>query len=362
MKSTIRDIARAAQVSTATVDRVLNHRPGVKATNRHRVLEAAARLGYLPETGNLAMPARPAQLEFILCRWETNLFLDELAWHLEDFCRRLPLVSSCRMHRLTTRAARRIHCRARRTGPAHGRDRCRGGRRSAHHRAAIARISEAGDARRQPSCRICRPRNVPTMSASTTASPGGPPANSWGRCFPATAWASRCSSARASIAVMRNAKRAFAPCSTRSFPNIAVAEAVETDDSSTKGYQAAISIFDRQTRARRCLYRWWRAFGRHSCRQGDVLLRPAPTCVLPRSHAVHPGGTPCRRARHRRRPERASDRRAGDHTPFGNAGELCALSDQETHRTAHHHARKTCRSFRASRRAFFPGAEERGTA
>ncbi|WP_018915676.1 LacI family DNA-binding transcriptional regulator [Vreelandella zhanjiangensis] len=45
----IPDIAMAAGVSTATVDRVLNRRPGVRNVTLHRVLEAAVKVGYLGE-------------------------------------------------------------------------------------------------------------------------------------------------------------------------------------------------------------------------------------------------------------------------------------------------------------------------
>lgn len=45
----IPDIAAAAGVSTATVDRVLNRRPGVRKVTLHRVLEAAVKVGYLGE-------------------------------------------------------------------------------------------------------------------------------------------------------------------------------------------------------------------------------------------------------------------------------------------------------------------------
>lgn len=45
----IPDIAMAAGVSTATVDRVLNRRPGVRKVTLHRVLEAAVKVGYLGE-------------------------------------------------------------------------------------------------------------------------------------------------------------------------------------------------------------------------------------------------------------------------------------------------------------------------
>ncbi|TIQ24358.1 MAG: LacI family transcriptional regulator, partial [Mesorhizobium sp.] len=38
-RPTITDLARASGVSVATVDRVLNNRPGASAANRQRVME-----------------------------------------------------------------------------------------------------------------------------------------------------------------------------------------------------------------------------------------------------------------------------------------------------------------------------------
>lgn len=101
MKATIIDIARAAQVSKATVDRVLNERPGVRPVVRQKVLQAAMQLGYLATSNEVAMPARPARLEFIL-PVGTSRFLRDVARHLDDFCSRLPLVESCRVLRLET--------------------------------------------------------------------------------------------------------------------------------------------------------------------------------------------------------------------------------------------------------------------
>ncbi|PWC88423.1 LacI family transcriptional regulator [Azospirillum sp. TSH100] len=61
------DIAQAAGVSTATVDRVLNNRPGVRAATVQRVLKAAAELDYLPD-GDLYAAAgqKPMRLSFLL--------------------------------------------------------------------------------------------------------------------------------------------------------------------------------------------------------------------------------------------------------------------------------------------------------
>ena len=93
-KATIIDIARRAQVSTATVDRALNGRAGVSAANRQRVFEAARDLGYLPSEGMVPLPTRPAHLEFYLPRGH-NSFMRSLAKSITDFAASLPLVASC---------------------------------------------------------------------------------------------------------------------------------------------------------------------------------------------------------------------------------------------------------------------------
>lgn len=50
-QATIRDVARAAAVSVASVSRVLNGHPNVRAELRARVQGAAERLGYVPHAG-----------------------------------------------------------------------------------------------------------------------------------------------------------------------------------------------------------------------------------------------------------------------------------------------------------------------
>jgi len=50
-QATIRDVARAAAVSVASVSRVLNGHPNVRAELRARVEGAATRLGYVPHAG-----------------------------------------------------------------------------------------------------------------------------------------------------------------------------------------------------------------------------------------------------------------------------------------------------------------------
>lgn len=62
----IDDVARLAGVSTATVDRVLNERPGVRAVTVQRVLRAAGELGYLAEGTLPAAALKPLRLRILL--------------------------------------------------------------------------------------------------------------------------------------------------------------------------------------------------------------------------------------------------------------------------------------------------------
>lgn len=63
----IPDIAQLAGVSTATVDRVLNQRPGVRRSTVERVIKAAEQLQYLPDgEGRSALLPPPMRLVFLL--------------------------------------------------------------------------------------------------------------------------------------------------------------------------------------------------------------------------------------------------------------------------------------------------------
>lgn len=62
----VEDVARLAGVSTATVDRVLNQRPGVRPATVQRVLKAAGELGYVMEGALPASALRPLRLAFLL--------------------------------------------------------------------------------------------------------------------------------------------------------------------------------------------------------------------------------------------------------------------------------------------------------
>lgn len=79
MRTTIQSVARAAGVSTATVDRVLNARPGVRAKTQDHVMAVAARLGYFGEPAQEAPDV--ARLDFVLPAG-TNSFMAALGRHL----------------------------------------------------------------------------------------------------------------------------------------------------------------------------------------------------------------------------------------------------------------------------------------
>ena len=98
MRQTIGDIARAARVSTATVDRVLNERDGVRGVTRARVLAAARAIGYLADTAPATRPA-PARLDFIL-QSGPNTFMDLLAGHLASLGHARATEVDLRVHRV----------------------------------------------------------------------------------------------------------------------------------------------------------------------------------------------------------------------------------------------------------------------
>src|SRR3954471_17738791 len=72
------DVASRAGVSTATVDRVLNRRPGVRSTTVQRVLRAAAELDYVLDADqHPALNHKPMRLAFLLPAG-TNRYLSML--------------------------------------------------------------------------------------------------------------------------------------------------------------------------------------------------------------------------------------------------------------------------------------------
>ncbi|NVP55195.1 substrate-binding domain-containing protein [Mycoplana rhizolycopersici] len=83
MRSTLIDIAREAGVSSATVDRVLNNRNGVKERTREVVMEAARRLGYVSAGSPAGLVDSRVRLDFVLPAG-TNTFIANLLQQLES--------------------------------------------------------------------------------------------------------------------------------------------------------------------------------------------------------------------------------------------------------------------------------------
>ena len=79
MRPTISLIAREAGMSTATVDRVLNDRDGVRGKTRDRVLAIANRLGYFVQGADAA--SQDVRVDFVLPAG-TNSFMTALGQHL----------------------------------------------------------------------------------------------------------------------------------------------------------------------------------------------------------------------------------------------------------------------------------------
>ncbi len=79
MRATIHDIAAHAGVSTATVDRVINQREGVRAKTRDHVLAVATRLGYFGEPAQA--DDQTVRIDFVL-PGGTNSFMSALGRHL----------------------------------------------------------------------------------------------------------------------------------------------------------------------------------------------------------------------------------------------------------------------------------------
>lgn len=91
MRPTVHDIAQAAGVSLATVDRVLNRRPGVRAETRARVEDAIGRIGFVRDmaAANLAK-SRIYPMTFIIPASD-NSFMAGLRREVSEAMERAPL-------------------------------------------------------------------------------------------------------------------------------------------------------------------------------------------------------------------------------------------------------------------------------
>lgn len=83
MRLTLVDVALEAGVSSATVDRVLHGRSGVKSRTRHAVLDAARRLGYIASDAASVPSPEIVQLDFVLPAG-SNSFMRRLAAELRS--------------------------------------------------------------------------------------------------------------------------------------------------------------------------------------------------------------------------------------------------------------------------------------
>lgn len=82
--TTVRDVARVAGVSTATVSRVLNDKPNVRSAIRGRVLQAMAELGYQPSRVARRLRSRRAQVIGLIISDIQNPFFTSVVRGVED--------------------------------------------------------------------------------------------------------------------------------------------------------------------------------------------------------------------------------------------------------------------------------------
>ena len=85
--TTIHDVASQAQVSIATVSRVLNDREGVDPKTRARVLQVIGRLHYLRNTNAANLKQRHTDFVAVILRGRRNIFLTDLAERVMDLGR-----------------------------------------------------------------------------------------------------------------------------------------------------------------------------------------------------------------------------------------------------------------------------------
>ncbi|OIK16929.1 catabolite control protein A [Bacillus sp. MUM 116] len=84
MNVTIYDVAREANVSMATVSRVVNGNPNVKPVTRKKVLEVIERLGYRPNAVARGLASKKTTTVGVIIPDISNIFYAELARGIED--------------------------------------------------------------------------------------------------------------------------------------------------------------------------------------------------------------------------------------------------------------------------------------
>ena len=81
---TIYDVAREANVSMATVSRVVNGNPNVKPSTRKKVLEVIERLDYRPNAVARGLASKKTTTVGVIVPDVTNLFFASLARGIDD--------------------------------------------------------------------------------------------------------------------------------------------------------------------------------------------------------------------------------------------------------------------------------------
>lgn len=84
MEVTIKDIARRAKVSYATVSRALNKKPGVRETTRRRILQLAEQMSYTPNAIARGLVKKQTQTLGLILPDITNPFYPEVARGIEE--------------------------------------------------------------------------------------------------------------------------------------------------------------------------------------------------------------------------------------------------------------------------------------
>lgn len=84
MNVTIYDVAREANVSMATVSRVVNGNPNVKPATRKKVLDAIERLGYRPNAVARGLASKKTTTVGVIIPDVSSIFFGELARGIED--------------------------------------------------------------------------------------------------------------------------------------------------------------------------------------------------------------------------------------------------------------------------------------
>jgi LacI family transcriptional regulator len=84
MNVTIYDVAREANVSMATVSRVVNGNPNVKPSTRKKVLEAIEKLGYRPNAVARGLASKKTTTVGVIIPDISSIFFAELARGIED--------------------------------------------------------------------------------------------------------------------------------------------------------------------------------------------------------------------------------------------------------------------------------------